>query len=373
MKKTLYKIDSKGKERFWTLVVEGDSTWTISGLLEGKSVTSKPKKWQASNVGRSNEKSAEEVALDRFNKMFKDKQEQGDYRDSLEVASQTHALSAFKPTLADRYDRRKDKVTFPVIASPKLDGMRCIVDINGMWSRANKPIKSAPHIYEALKPVFEMHPNAKFDGELYNHKYKDNFEKIISLAKKSKPTEEDLKESAEKLEFHIFDVFLNDDTPYDGRLSWLLSLFDYTPLPMCKVVPTRKLNSHEQISVTHDQYANDGYEGIMVRLEPSTTPYICKRTNKLLKVKMMQDEEFPIVDITEGVGNRSGIAGRVICRMKTGEEFEAGLSGDFDYFKELLENKDKYIGKPATIQYQGLTVARGVPRFGVMKAVRDYE
>ncbi len=31
-------------------------------------------------------------------------------------------------------------------SQPKLDGIRCVVDKNGMWTRAGKPITSCPHI-----------------------------------------------------------------------------------------------------------------------------------------------------------------------------------------------------------------------------------
>ena len=49
----------------------------------------------------------------------------------------------------------KDKVKYPIYSQPKLDGIRCIVKKDGMWSRNGKKIISAPHIHESLKPLFE--------------------------------------------------------------------------------------------------------------------------------------------------------------------------------------------------------------------------
>ena len=34
------------------------------------------------------------------------------------------------------------------------------------------------HIEMALKPFFEQQPNVVLDGELYNHKLKNDFEKL---------------------------------------------------------------------------------------------------------------------------------------------------------------------------------------------------
>jgi hypothetical protein len=44
------------------------------------------------------------------------------------------------------------------------------------------------------------------DGELYNHDLKNDFEKIISLVRKTKPTEEDRLESAQMVQFHCYDI-----------------------------------------------------------------------------------------------------------------------------------------------------------------------
>ena len=74
---------------------------------------------------------------------------------------------------------------------PKLDGIRCLFTADGAYSRNNKKFMNLKHIEMALKPFFEQHPDVVLDGELYNHKLKHDFEKIVSLVRKQKPTEED--------------------------------------------------------------------------------------------------------------------------------------------------------------------------------------
>jgi len=59
------------------------------------------------------------------------------------------------------------------------------------------------------------------------------------------------------------------------------------------------------------------------------------------------------------------MAGRVRCVTKDGVEFEASMQGTHEYFTELLEKRNEFIGQMATIRYQNLT-PDGKPRFGVM-------
>ena len=91
----------------------------------------------------------------------------------------------------------------PVFIQPKLDGVRCLIQLNkgknyqelGTWdpmteivaySRTGKVWKNIDHILEKLEPFFDKHPNVVLDGELYNHDFKDDFEQIISMVRKTR-------------------------------------------------------------------------------------------------------------------------------------------------------------------------------------------
>ena len=84
------------------------------------------------------------------------------------------------------------------------------------------------------------------------------------------------------------------------------------------------------------------------------------------------DDEFKIVDIEEGTGNRSGMFGCMILEY-AGGTFEANSRGNEDYYRNLLLNKEQYIGKMATVRFQNYTPEEGKPRFGVVTSIRDYE
>ena len=98
-----------------------------------------------------------------------------------------------KPMLAHKYN--PDKADYPAYIQPKLDGVRCVFTKDGAYSRTGKEFKNVDHIKKDLKVVFNRYPNLILDGELYNHGLKDDFEKIISLVRKTKPTQEHKEEA----------------------------------------------------------------------------------------------------------------------------------------------------------------------------------
>ena len=121
-----------------------------------------------------------------------------------------------KPMLAYPASAKPIDYSKPTFIQPKLDGVRCVIqakvkrhlltpDLNEIevkaYSRTGKEWKNIDHILEQLKPFFAKYPNVILDGELYNHDLKDDFEKIISLVRKTKPTDEDRLESAEMVQF----------------------------------------------------------------------------------------------------------------------------------------------------------------------------
>ena len=112
-----------------------------------------------------------------------------------------------------------------------------------------------------------------------------------------------------------------------------------------------------------------GYEGQMVRLD---SIYENKRSKSLLKRKEFRDEEFQILDVIEGDGNKSGMAASMLLCNDRDQKFNSNIKGDRTYLRELLKNKDSLIGKRATVKYFNLT-PDGIPRFPYVIAIRDYE
>ena len=184
---TLYKIDTQERLREWTMNIDGDKFYAIKGLVEGKKTQDKPTLATPKNVGRANETTGESQARFEAQAKFKKKLDTG-YALTKEEAK---VKKYYEPMLALNYKDRKGELTYPLYSQPKLDGIRCVVrqedDVIIGRTRNGKEIECIPHILDSLKGFFMAFPNAVLDGELYNHEYKDNFNKITSLVRKQKP------------------------------------------------------------------------------------------------------------------------------------------------------------------------------------------
>lgn len=358
----LYSVDSNDNVRVWSMEQNGNKYRTHSGV-EGSDnmVVSDWSSAEPKNVGKSNATSGEQQATAEIEAKYKKQLKTGYHKEKKNAAKGT---SYVEPMLAKKYG--DVEFTFPVYTQPKLDGMRCIVTKDGMWSRTGKLIVSAPHIYNALKSLFLENPNYIFDGELFCNKYKNDFNAIISLAKQTKPTSEDLVLSEKHLQYWIYD-FPSSNKVFSARFADIKKLIpDHKSLV---VVPTNLVNTQEELDSLYSEYLKDGQEGQMIRIDDI---YENKLSKFLLKRKEFIDDEFRIVNISEGNGNRSGMFGRAHLITSGGVEFEANARGNVSFYEELLKNKSKYIGATATVRYQNLT-PDGKPRFGVIITIRDYE
>lgn len=350
---TIYKRDSSGNIRVWTAEVEDNKWRTTAGIMGGKLVTSE---WTVCTP--KSQDTAEEQAMFEAKAEHQKKLDR-DYRATIADVDVKRA-SVIKPMLAHKYEKMETSDVF-VFSQPKLDGIRCIATKDGLWSRQGKPIVAVPHIREALAPLFAEDPSLIFDGELYNHALRDDFNKITSVVKKLKPTPDDLAEAARLIEYHVYDL-PSDTRNFSDRSAWLADL-DFTgPI---KLVKTKHVLDEEELLAEYAALVAEGYEGQMVRLD---TPYEQKRSKSLLKHKSFQDDEFEVIALEEGVGNWSGYAKRATLRLKDGREFGAGIKGNQDYCKGLLSTSPK----TATVRFFALT-PDGVPRFPIATAFHGQE
>ena len=372
IRETIYKVDSKGKVREWRMEIDGANYRTVAGIQGGQQVVSGWKEAFPKNVGRSNATTAEEQAVAEVDAKYTKKLD-GEYRETVllsvvqETLKSTAQAKFFKPMLATKWEDLKDKIDYPVMVQPKLDGVRAIIKSDGIWSRAGKKILAVPHIEQQLAPLFKRFPDIVLDGELYNHDLRDDFNKIISLVRKTKPTEADLAESAITVEFHTYDFAHYPDLTYFERAQALKQFVETNSekLPSIVWVQTDSAESEAEVDDLFGGYVEQGYEGGMIRLN---APYEQKRSKTLMKRKDFEDMEFEIVSIEEGQGNWAGYAKRVVFKLEDGRECGSGLAGNQEFARELLERRDEYVGGQVTVQYFTRT-PDGVPRFPIAKAL----
>jgi ATP-dependent DNA ligase len=285
-----------------------------------------------------------------------------------------------KPMLAYPANAKPIDYSKPTFIQPKLDGVRCLIQLNHeanergefpveAYSRTGKLWKNIDHILEELYPFFDKYPNVILDGELYNHDLRDNFEKIISLVRKTKPTDEDRLEASELTQFHCYDI-IDEELPFDQRCEFIsesLMLLGNS----IHTLDTVMVFDEDEAQSVHRSNLSKGYEGSIVRTNDT---YACKRSHNLRKFKDFSDAEAYIVGYEEGKGKREGTVGKFIMQDEDGNKFGCPPGKGYDYkdMKKMLENIHEYMGQTATFTYFERTKA-GSYRHPLFKCIRDYE
>ena len=275
-----------------------------------------------------------------------------------------------KPMLAHKYDESRINWSLPVYIQPKLDGVRCLFTKDGAYSRTGKKFMNLAHIELALIPFFKQQPDVVLDGELYNHELKDDFEKIISLVRKQKPTADDRLEAKQLVQFHVYDYF--DGVMYDSyqiRMGQLACSDIYDE--QIKHVPTLLVDSYSYARTLHEEFLEDGYEGSIIRLNGL---YKHGRSYDLMKFKDFSDAEATIVGYELGKGKRTGTLGKFLMMDDEGVEFGCPPGKGYSYkdLSKMLLNINDYIGQRATFTYFQRTQA-GSYRHPLFKCIRNYE
>jgi DNA ligase-1 len=277
-----------------------------------------------------------------------------------------------KPMLAYPVSDKPIDYSKRVFMQPKLDGVRCIIQYDNSqvkaYSRTGKEWKNIDHILFNLKSFFHFNPNVILDGELYNHGLKDDFEKIISLVRKTKPTQEDRLDAAQYTEFHCYDI-IDETKTFEERNKFIVQnvLRNHT----IKHVETLKVHDDEDAKYMHKQYLKQGYEGSILR---TNDMYKCGRSWSLRKFKDFSDAEATITGFVEGKGKRKGTLGKFLMRDADGIEFGCPPGKGYNYkdLSNLLHRAKYYIGATATFTYFERTKA-GSYRHPLFKCIRDYE
>ena len=274
-----------------------------------------------------------------------------------------------KPMLAHKVNENRIDFSEKVFIQPKLDGVRCIFTKDGAYSRTGKEFHNLQHIKIDLEKFFEDQPNAVLDGELYNHDLRDDFEQIISLVRKQKPTDEDRLNAHKLIQYHVYDTIIKG-LSYKDRLNWLLSSKNLWSDSVVSV-ETIEVHGYNGAKAMHNDFLNKGYEGSILRLNGS---YQQKRSYNLQKFKDFYDTEATIIGYEAGKGKFTGLIGKFLMVDDDGNEFGCPIGKGYNYSdrRYILENIHDYIGKVATFTYFERTKA-GSYRHPLYKTIRNYE
>lgn len=277
-------------------------------------------------------------------------------------------MTTFNVMLAHPVGKKEfDKDSF---IQPKLDGVRCYITKDGAFSRNHKQFMNAQHILDELVPLFAKYPHVVLDGELYNHNYKDNFNKIISLVRKQTPSDAERNE-AKVIQFHNYDIFMPEtpDNSFRYRNESIKNLHKEFTLQYCKTVETHEVSIIESATEWHKRFLELGYEGSILR---NNKPYENKRSYNLQKFKDFYDTEATIIGWVEGQGKRTGTIGKFLARDANGIEFGMPVMDKMPVLEKMYDIAEWYIGKTATFTYFQRTPS-GSYRHPLFKSIRNYE
>ena len=368
----LYKMDSKGKIRRWEVLVgsdvEGHYYEQVHGLVDGKLQSAKTYVNEGKNIGKANETTVEEQTILEAQSLWNKKKDRSGY--STEIPTDKPKL----PMLAKSYDKDAKKIEFPALTQPKLDGIRCImsIDMSGnilFKSRQNKEFTTLCHVADSWNGHdIQRWLGFSFDGELYNHEMKDDFQGIISAIKRDKPSDK-----THLIQYHIYDVCSDRDF-HDRNSMFLDDLRDNYVNDFIKVVDTHAVESHDEFLVQYHSFMEQGYEGAMIRNRAGSYQYN-RRSPDLQKYKSFKDAEFEIIGAYQNKGKMANQC-TFLCVTEEGYEFGVKPKGTEAQREQYWTDYQagKLTGKMMTVKFFDWTTSeKPVPRFPVGVSVRDYE
>ena len=183
-------------------------------------------------------------------------------------------------------------------ASEKLDGIRAVWDGEKFLSRGSA--SGAAKVYSYVPKWFEdlIPKGIALDGEIWVGRNKfQEAGKLSSLIPGGKYSESQINELWKDVKFMIFDI-----PSYKGLFEERMSYLSKTikPNDNIRLVKHHKIKSDEDLTRMYDDLTSHGAEGVMLRAPHS--PYLTKRTNLLLKMKIIDDSEALVVGYTNGTG-----------------------------------------------------------------------
>lgn len=287
----------------------------------------------------------------------------------------------FKPMLSASLDGVDlSTLHYPLVVSPKLDGVRCIVWEGVAYSRNAKPIRNR-FVQEWARKYHNI------DGELI---VGSPIEGLVLNRTQSGVMAFD---GEPDFTFHLFDCIESDDRRFVNRRN--LVAYEHRGEPSITVVPHLTAINMAELLSFESQWLDQGYEGLMAR-DPNG-PYkhgrSTLREGYLMKLKRFVDGEGVVVRLEEGnhntnelqrdelgrakrshnssglVGN--GMVGQIWVRLASGEEMKLA-PGTMSHAERVhfWQNPNLIIGKTAHWRAFGYG-QKDTPRFPRFYGIRE--
>lgn len=278
-----------------------------------------------------------------------------------------------------------EKIKFPVLATPKIDGIRCL-KINGQaLSRSFKPIPN-----HHIRNWIEQNCPDGFDGEILCG---DGFSDVQSMVMS--------REGTPNFTYLVFD-YVSESLikPYSARQIDLAEAFCHPPLiENAKPLYGEVAHNMDELQLIMERHLAEGHEGTMIR-DPGS-PYKCGRSSLkegfLIAIKQFVDAEAEVIGFEEQMHNENvaetdafgytersskkenmtpaNTLGAFIVKSEDGTTFKIGTGKGLtaQLRKEIWTNKDQYLGKLVHYRFQphGVKDRPRIPSFYGFRHVED--
>lgn len=218
-------------------------------------------------------------------------------------------MASFKPLLAEPVENL-DALRYPLYASPKYDGIRCII-INGVaTSRSLKPIPN-----RFIQSVLARHDLNGLDGELMvNGSFQDVTSGIMSG------------DGEPDFTFWVFDDCTNPDAAFISRDSQAHERVLRLGSPRVRHVEQRLIVARDRLDEFFQANLAAGYEGVMVRSAGGRYKFGRSTVKEgiLLKLKPFADAEATVVGFEERMHNANEATTNALGRTERSSH-QAGL------------------------------------------------
>lgn len=276
-------------------------------------------------------------------------------------------IPTFECMLAQKIDEKFDWGSGPWIVEAKYDGMRVIAVCRNeyitYYSRAGKIMPHLQGLFdEDIKKISKkLNMDIVVDGEVLG----------TSFSETMSARGEDNIAAKQKLKLVMFEVmsFQNWGQQYlnvgqagrsdgAGGLVKCLALSNQVNLPLAALCRTK-----EEVEKFYQKVVKNGYEGVIIK--KVTGMYEWKRSKNWIKWKPVNDVDLKIVGLeagTKGTKNEHTLGNLVLeGDDENGNHIECNCGSGFsDELRDTIwENKSKYVGKTAKIEFQELTKAEG--------------
>jgi DNA ligase-1 len=287
--------------------------------------------------------------------------------------------------LLDTLNRR---VTFPVLASPKIDGIRFMVKDATAMSRSWKPLPNQ-HFQGIFKTATQHFEN--LDGEVVigQDPAGEGLFNRTQSAIMSQGGQPDFS-------LHIFDRFENPIDHFESRHTNALDSVDYLRdlgIKCVYKVDHSILRSPEEVLAYEQEALESGYEGIMLRSPKGLYKFgrSTVREQGLIKIKRFVDAEakiigFKALERNQNAPEKNAFGLQVRSSHKAGKvetellgtlvvtkapwgEFEIGSGFDMATREDIWKNQSKYLHRLVTFKYQPHGV-KDKPRAPIFKGIR---